>query len=112
MITGGKTFPVTKFVLAARSPVFSALVNKGTRQLKLPFVEAACLEQFLKFIYTGELEGPARSDQLMKLAKTYKITTLIELCRVASHDIPLGELAATASGLQWTKEPSVQIKYR
>jgi len=111
LITRGKTFPVHKFVLAARSPVFSALFDNGTLQLKLPFVNAACLEQFLKFIYTGELEGPVISDQLMKLAKTYKITTLIELCRAASHDIPLGELATMASGLQWTKKPSVQIKY-
>lgn len=111
LITGGKSYPVHKFVLAARSPVFSALFDEGARQLKIPFVDATYLEQFLKFVYTGELEGPASSDQLMKLANTYKITTLIELCRAASHDIPLGELATVASGLRWTHKPSVQIKY-
>ncbi len=111
LICGGKSYPVHKFVLAARSPVFSAILGSGIRLLKTPYVEAACMEQFLKFIYYGELEGAAQNGQLIKLAETYQIKTLIELCQIASHDIIRGELAAMASELKWTEKPSVQIKY-
>ena len=42
--------------------------------------DESCFEQFLKFIYTGELEG-AVSHQLKGLAETYDIETLQLLCQ-------------------------------
>ena len=48
---------------------------------------AGCMEQFLKFIYTGELDGPVKCRDLLKLATTFKIKTLEDLCKAALNDI-------------------------
>jgi len=98
-IAEGKIFPVHKFVIAARSPVFADLAGlkerlpdeKDTPQAialkqKTESVDAASMEQFLKFVYTGELEGSV-GKELMTLATTYKVKTLEELCDTASHGI-------------------------
>ena len=105
MIAEGKRFFVHKFVLAARSPVFAALfaasggqVGEGRSQrLRTSFGDESCLQQFLKFIYTGELDG-AVSHQLKELAETYEIKTLQLLCESAmlpgeNLDEDLAELA-------------------
>lgn len=83
LIAEGKRFPVHKFILAARSPIFAAQFARGTCSLisdeegnkskrRTNFVDATIMEQFLKFIYTGELEG-GTSAQLLELATTYEI---------------------------------------
>jgi len=93
-ITGGKSFPVHKFVLAARSPVFAAQFiiqqNQGeVDQVIMNFdVDETCMKQFLKFIYTGELDGPVTS-LLMQLATHYQIETLEKICQAAAPDITL-----------------------
>ncbi len=53
------------------------------------------MEQFLKFVYTGELEGSV-GKELMTLATTYKIKTLEELCDTASHGIEEALMASLA----------------
>jgi len=89
LIAGGRRFFVHKFVLAARSSVFASLFATGgaqvgerrSQRLKTTFEDdESCFEQFLKFIYTGELEG-AVSHQLKGLAETYDIETLQLLCQ-------------------------------
>jgi len=91
LIAQGRRFFVHKFVLAARSPIFAALfatsagAHVGVRRLqrlKNTFGDESCMEQFLKFIYTGELEG-AVSHQLKELAEAYEIKTLQLLCKSA-----------------------------
>ena len=90
LIAQGRRFFVHKFVLAARSTVFAALfaasgVEVGevrSQRLKTTFGDESCLEQFLKFVYTGELEG-AVSHQLKELAEAYEIKTLQLLCKSA-----------------------------
>jgi len=91
LIAEGKRFPVHKFILAARSPIFAAQFSlpvirsplggkKSTSsKRRTNFVDATIMEQFLKFLYTGELEG-GTSAQLLELATTYGIETLISLC--------------------------------
>jgi len=91
-ITGGKSFPVHKFVLAARSPVFAAQFNaqqteEEFKQVIIDLdVDETCMNQFLKFIYTGELDGPVTS-QLVQLATHYQIETLEKICQAAAPDI-------------------------
>ncbi len=51
---GEKVFSVHKFMLAVRSPVFAAQFNKETIE-KFYFDDSDCIEEFLKFVYTGQL---------------------------------------------------------
>lgn len=84
VIAEGKKFPVHKFILAARSSVFAHLFETEKEKFEKEImieVDVTCMEQFLKFIYTGELEGPIRNLQLMNLAKKYQIKTLEALCQ-------------------------------
>ena len=79
-----KIFPVHKFILAARSPVFAAQFNEKEVKFKQVFeVGATCMEQFLKFIYNGELEGSI-SPKLKELATAYQIKTLESICEASS----------------------------
>ena len=87
LVAADKIFPVHKFILVARSPVFAAQFDeerpKSNKQHKFDHVDAACMEQFLMFIYTGELKGSV-SPQLKELATTYQIKTLENICNVAA----------------------------
>ena len=47
-------------------------------------VDSNTMEQFLKFIYTGQLVGPISSSDLGQLATKYQISTLQQLCESAS----------------------------
>jgi len=111
LISDGKFYKVHKFLLCARSPEFATLLEDGKQQLKIPRFEAACMEQFLFFLYTGELDGPVRSPQLRKLANKYKIHTLLELCLIASRDIVKQEIANIDCLREIAEKPSKEIKY-
>ena len=96
-IAEGRPFPVHKYILIARSPVFADLFSSDTHEQlvkKEENVSAASMEQFLQFVYTGELDGPIRDPGLMQLATVYQIKTLESLCRFASHDVDEDEMVA------------------
>ena len=98
-----KRFPVHKFLLAARSPVFAAKFrdeNPGGDAEDIGLIDATSVQQFIKFIYTGELEGPIKSQHLMQLALTYKMKTLEDLCQAASHDIDVDQMASLGMKLK------------
>lgn len=86
------SFPVHKCILASRSPVFAADLNNNLSSLQIEAVDPNCMEQFLKFLYTGILEGPystSSSSQLLHLAKTYQVKTLESLCcTIDDWDVP------------------------
>ncbi len=89
LIVKNQTFPVHKAILAARSPVFAdkfekvQLVKGGLHQIRIDGVEPSTMENFLHFIYTGELYGKLADGDLLKLADYYQLTTLSVLCKVA-----------------------------
>ncbi len=59
------------------------------------------MSQFIKFIYTGELKGQAISnDGFKQLVGKYKVKTLEILCRVASQEIYLANVAQLAMYLK------------
>lgn len=86
----GRRFPVHKFILAARSPVFASLCDTSEDhtefQQKTELVDATSMEQFLKFIYMGQLKRPVNNHQLKQLAETYQVKSLQNLCQFACHD--------------------------
>ena len=69
----GKVFPVHKWILAARSNVFEVLfrndVEAGNPSHFMEFASNE-IEQFIRFIYTGEFEMVA-TNELIKLAINY-----------------------------------------
>ena len=82
LTTNGTRFHAHKCILVARSNVFAARFQDDATQgddLEMNFQDAPSLEQFLKFMYTGQLEG-AVSPELLELAKTYNVQSLIFLC--------------------------------
>ena len=91
-VAAGRSFPVHKYVLVARSPIFAAKFSSDTHVKKEENVSAASMEQFLKFIYSGELEEPMNDPDLLQLATDYKIKTLESLCRFASHVVNEDEI--------------------
>lgn len=102
-IAEGKRFAVHKFILAARSPVFAQQfkreeheeeegIEEKPKRIKTDGEDAASLEQFLRFIYTGELEGPIKNPGLLQLAQKYQIKTLERLCQAASSDIDIHKM--------------------
>jgi len=86
---------VHKFILAARSPIFAALFGKQVgdhHDMDCTFTD---LNQFVKFIYTGELEGLVNPG-LMQLAITYQIKTLEDLCLQAFKKVPVNRMMMLA----------------
>lgn len=109
LIVDGRSFPVHKFVLAARSSVFEAQFNKSSAiesKHTIDYVNAQSMEQFLKFIYTGELDGLVikKNSQLLHLAETYQLKTLESLCLMTSRSIKEDDLGTVALQL----EPFIQ----
>ena len=91
-----KIVNVHKFILAARSPVFATMFIKEAADLNH---EMDCtideMKQFVKFIYTGELEGIVY-DGLIQLAVKYKVKSLESFCQVASQDVSVNTMASLA----------------
>jgi len=111
----GTFLPVHKWMLAARSPIFAALFSSNEPVTTL-HLSVDCtvneMSQFIKFIYTGELEGLV-SHTLLQLAVKYQIKTLEDVCKTAFQDayvLSLGKMAVIAlhmnagSHLQCTEE--------
>ena len=100
----GKPYPVNKFILAARSSAFEALFYHQSKKISSTYVmdcTAEEMSQFIKFIYTGDLEGQVISnDGFKQLIGKYKVKTLEILCRVASQEISLDNVAKLAMYLK------------
>jgi len=90
----GNSFPVHKWMLAARSQVFATLFSDEENSIESIHLAVDCtvneMKQLIKFIYTGELEGLV-TQELMQLAVKYRIKTLEDLCRAALHDAVFSE---------------------
>ena len=64
MVVGNssKHFQAHKLILSARSPAFAAMFNHDTKEnregkVDIPDVQEDVFEEFLRFIYTGTVEG-------------------------------------------------------
>lgn len=85
-VVDGKSFHAHQAIVAARCPIFQWVVRKEfTRCGKYEVLDCdpTVFEQLLFFVYTGTLQAPADSEQLLDLAKKYGIVTLQEICELA-----------------------------
>jgi len=87
----GRSFPVHKCVLAARSPVFDAMLQHGEMaevqqgQARVPDADYDAVREMLRFIYSGAAAGRdlvslAMADELLPLADKYALERLKALC--------------------------------
>ena len=98
------TFFAHKVILAARSPVFAAMLTSGmtesiTNRIKIDDVAPTTFKQFLKFLYTGvyttEACSPHKIQALFQVADKYQVDTLKQICRYPIIELDSSELTAT-----------------
>jgi hypothetical protein len=98
LIVNSRSYPCHKAILAARSSVFleKFKTNPNLNQVNIaanPLTTDADVEQFLEFVYTGQFAiKPVTSKQLLLLAKTFEIKTLVELCDYAQREMTMTHL--------------------
>jgi len=103
-LIGSTAFPAHRSLLAARSPVFAAMLNSGleearTSQVKLNDTDPETFALFMRFLYVGELEddeeetvvsGPMKK-KLFALADKYQVETLMKICQAPTDSTDLEE---------------------
>ncbi|XP_035218022.1 uncharacterized protein LOC118191335 [Stegodyphus dumicola] len=87
IVVGEKTFSAHKFVLSARSPVFSRMfasemIESKNSIVEISDVDADTIDKMLFFMYSGVLEKlpEATTMQLYTIADKYDIPVLTEIC--------------------------------
>lgn len=84
----GKDFYCHKCILAARSPVFSALFEKYKDVdyyiMRKNFIQPAAFQEFLLYLYTGSGKHLSWGNfkQLFILGYMFDVEPLIDLCKV------------------------------
>ena len=98
-IVSCKSFSAHRFILSARSPVFTAMFNSDMTEANTGTVEINetnpdVFEIFLKFLYTGTLEpfSLAEDKQLLALADKYQVETLLNICQSFPPEVNKEEL--------------------
>ena len=98
-LVGDKSFSAHRFILSARSPVFTAMFNSDMTEAKTGTVainetNPDVFEVFLKFLYTGTLEpfSLAEDKQLLALADKYQVETLLIICQSFPPEVNKEEL--------------------
>jgi speckle-type POZ protein len=85
---GGKEFPVHRYVLAARSPVFKATFSHEetkevqTGEVEIEDVDPETLEVLIKYIYTDTVGDEDWTIDLLSAADKYNLVTLLNNCEL------------------------------
>merc|ERR1719228_2068482 len=93
IVSGGKTFPCHKLVLAARSSVLMTMLENDMMEvendtmeareevLTLNHIEPDIVKSLIKFIYTGKVDDlETKATSLLGIADCYKLPGLTKLC--------------------------------
>lgn len=86
----GKSFPVHKNILCARSPVFRAMFTGGMRErsektIKIYDVDTIIFSEFLNFIYCGKFDEKLLQDrtiEVLAIANKYDLRGLKTKCEL------------------------------
>lgn len=81
----GQEIKVHQLILAARSPVFSAMLSvdmkeKRERRITIPNVSHEAAKEFLDFIYSANMKATKNAKELLILAEMYQIKDLKQAC--------------------------------
>lgn len=84
----GRIFNAHRWILSARSPVFSAMFSNDMLEANTGCVDISDIppnifEKLLFFIYNGRLLESADDLLLLKAADKYQIETLVAICRAS-----------------------------
>jgi hypothetical protein len=76
---------VHRLILSVRSPVLKAMLESGltesvTGQLRITDVSAAAVQEFVRFLYSGNCNAALHAEQLLTLAHRYEVPDLQRLC--------------------------------
>eukprot|EP00928_Gymnodinium_smaydae_P039650 TRINITY_DN27042_c0_g1_i1.p1 TRINITY_DN27042_c0_g1~~TRINITY_DN27042_c0_g1_i1.p1 ORF type:complete len:360 (+),score=58.31 TRINITY_DN27042_c0_g1_i1:46-1125(+) len=90
LIVGSSRLPAHSFILAARSPVFRAMLThpmreQSTREIYVEGFDNACIEAMLRYVYSGHIEQKVLEDDdscmaLLRAAHKYDLAVLSEAC--------------------------------
>jgi hypothetical protein len=88
-----KVMEAHRVILSARSPVLNIVLNKisYTRKSVVTFgaeFDVEIVKSFLNFLYTGSLKTTEGGQQLGRLATTYQVETLKNVCQLNGSDSP------------------------
>lgn len=81
-----KTFSAHKVILAARSPVFTAMfqndmIEKQTGEIKIPDCDPDAFDVFLEFLYSATVDfEKCNASELYKIAHKYDVSDLKSVC--------------------------------
>lgn len=106
----GHCLSVHKSILIARSPVLATKIQQGESSIDFKDVDVPTVERFLKFLYTGTLDGSFASEKLLLLAKNYKVYTLEKACKMALEKVDqkeIGKIMSSMRNVDSTKEKSL-----
>ena len=81
----GEILMAHKSILAARSPVFRAMLTTGMKEasknsVEVPDFDSKTVRELLRFIYCGELEIPEVVTDLIFAAEKYEVSELKNIC--------------------------------
>lgn len=117
IFVGAVKLEAHRVVLAARSPVLSALLGEIDYLSKSSMaveenIDVAVVEVFLKFLYTGRLDMSATNKQLLQLAEAYEVETLTKICQLANRMSPdvTSKLDALPSKVDITDKPAISFQ--
>jgi BTB/POZ domain len=81
VLTRSKEFQVHKFVLAIQSDGFAEMFDsdENASEMKIEDLNAEAVEEFLRFLYTGEISSEVHSFELFALASKLKVHELKSL---------------------------------
>ena len=99
----GQTIAAHKFIVAARSPVFSAMFQNDmeearTNRVKIDDIEAPIFKEFLYFLYTGKLNS-TNIEELYVVADKYQVETLKSLCAKPAQQMDASDLTSLVLSL-------------
>ena len=101
---GDRSFFAHKFILAARSPVLAAMfhadmIESRTGTVEIDDVDPDIFRQFLRFVYTGQVDGPLGKD-LKRVADKYDVKTLLALCKAETTKVPTEAAVSAAAAAE------------
>ena len=91
-----KKFAAHKFLIAARSPALAEMMANLDEGgvIAVEDCDPAVFQNFLYFLYTGQVKAGASRRELFALAEKYQVETLKFVCQDSDGEVDVSELTA------------------